>query len=50
MAAAGSRPQAVEMGNAGELTRALVDRVPGQSLIEKLLAEWDAGRIRVDEA
>ena len=50
MAAADSRPQAVEMGNAGELTRALVDRVPGQSLIEKLLAEWDAGRIRVDEA
>ncbi|GAB3410350.1 hypothetical protein GCM10027515_30580 [Schumannella luteola] len=26
----------------------LQQRVPGQSLIEKLLSEWDAGRIRLD--
>lgn len=38
------------MGNAGELTRALIQRVPGQSLIEKLLTEWDAGRVRLDPA
>lgn len=28
------------------MTRDLLKRVPGQSLIEKLLEEWDAGRIR----
>ncbi|TPW72853.1 nuclease-related domain-containing protein [Schumannella sp. 10F1B-5-1] len=28
----------------------LQQRVPGQSLIEKLLSEWDAGRIRMDAA
>jgi len=37
------------MGNAGALTRDLVQRTPGQSLIEKLMSEWDAGRIRVGE-
>jgi hypothetical protein len=37
------------MGNAGELTRALIQRVPGQSLVEKLLSEWDAGRIHLGD-
>lgn len=36
------------MGNADELARDLTDRVPGHALIEKLLSDWDAGRIRVD--
>jgi hypothetical protein len=33
------------MGNAGELTRDLAQRAPGHSLIEKLLDEWNQGRI-----
>jgi hypothetical protein len=33
------------MGNAGELTRDLAQRAPGHSLIEKLLDEWNEGRI-----
>lgn len=37
------------MGNAGELTRDLAQRVPGQSLIEQLLVEWDQGHIRMGE-
>jgi len=37
------------MGNAGELTRDLGQRAPGHSLIEKLLDEWDQGRIRLGE-
>src|SRR6187402_2325790 len=37
------------MGNAGELTRDLAQRVPGQSLIEQLLVEWDQGHIRLGE-
>ena len=37
------------MGNAGELTRDLAQRAPGQALIEKLLDEWDAGRIRLGD-
>ncbi|GHF11770.1 nuclease-related domain-containing protein [Pseudolysinimonas yzui] len=33
------------MGNAGELTHDLAQRAPGHSLIEKLLDEWNQGRI-----
>jgi hypothetical protein len=33
------------MGNAGELTHDLAQRAPGHSLIEKLLDEWNEGRI-----
>lgn len=34
------------MRNAGHVIRDLADHAPGHSLIVKLLAEWDAGRIR----
>jgi hypothetical protein len=33
------------MGNAGELTHDLAQRAPGHALIEKLLDEWNEGRI-----
>lgn len=38
------------MGNAGELTRDLAQRAPGHALIEKLLEEWDQGRIHLGDS
>lgn len=34
------------MGHASDYASGLLQRAPGQALIEKLLSEWDAGRIR----
>ncbi|WP_168200396.1 nuclease-related domain-containing protein [Protaetiibacter larvae] len=37
------------MREAGYVIRDLADHAPGHALIVKLLTEWDAGRIRLDE-